>query len=81
MSGENAQAQSGSKARRDSTNDMPEMPEQDPYDLNEVLDEDGEPYFQPLDFERVIKKYADLGVDPREVSELTDSGDEALSSH
>lgn len=81
MSGYNAQAQSGSQARRDSTNDMPEMPEQDPYGLDEVLDDDGEPYFQPLDLERVFKKYADLGLDPREVSKLTDSDEEALPNH
>ena len=57
------------------------MPEQDPYDLNEVLDENGEPYFQPLDFERVIKKYADLGLDPREDSKFSDSDDEAQPNH
>ena len=81
MSGDDAQAQSGSKARRDSINDMPGMPEHDPYDLNEVLDDDGEPYFQPLDLERVIEKYADLGVDPRDISKFSDSGDEALPNH
>lgn len=68
MSGDNAEAQDGLKARRDSISDVPEVPEVDPYDVNEVLDEDGEPFFQPLDFERMIEKYADVGDD------LTENG-------
>ena len=32
-------------------------------DVPEVLDEDGKPYFEPLDMDRLCKKYADIGDD------------------
>ena len=32
-------------------------------DENEVLDEDGKPYFEPLDIDRMCKKYANFGDD------------------
>ena len=32
-------------------------------DETEVLDEDGKPYFEPLDMDRMCMKYADFGDD------------------
>lgn len=63
MSGDDAQAQSGSKARRDSINDLPKASEKDPYGLDEVLDEDGKPFFQPFDLDEMLEKYVDYGDD------------------
>lgn len=40
------------KARRESDTDVPEM-----------FDEDGKPFFEPLDMDRMSKKYADFGED------------------
>ena len=52
MSGANAKAQDP-KASRDSTDDLPE-----------VLDEDGKPFFEPhVDMDRMIRKYANFGDD------------------
>lgn len=40
----------------------PEVPDED-FDELEVLDEDGKPYFEPLEMNRLLKKFADLGPD------------------
>ena len=32
-------------------------------DLSEILDEDGKPYFEPLDMNKMAKKYASFGED------------------
>lgn len=50
-------------ARRDSIKDLPKMSERDPYGLDEVLDEDGNPYFQPFDLDEMLEKYVDYGDD------------------
>ncbi|KAL9074709.1 MAG: hypothetical protein Q9161_002078 [Pseudevernia consocians] len=49
-------AKGGLKARRDSMSDNDD-------DLAEVLDEDGKPFFEPLDMDRMSRKYADIGDD------------------
>lgn len=57
----------GARARRESVSDEHEMLDEDDNVLD-VLDEDGKPFFEPLDMDRVSRKYADFGEDLTEES-------------
>ena len=57
-----AKAEHGPKARTGSTSSTLEAHEEDDEGL-EVLDEDGKPYFEPLDMDRMALKYASMGPD------------------
>ena len=57
-----AKAEHEPKARTDSTSSALEAHEEDGEGL-EVLDEDGKPYFEPLDMDKMAIKYANMGPD------------------
>ena len=60
MSASNEEDRGGLEAKRTILNDaFGELDEGD--NLPEVLDEDGNPFFEPLDMDRMVKKYADIG--------------------
>ena len=69
MSEPNEEDQGGLEAKREILNNAFERLDED-YDLPEVLDEDGNPFFEPLDMDRMIKKYAELGDDFTEESDV-----------
>ena len=62
MSGSNEEDQGGLEAKGGSLSNAFEGLDEDD-DVLEVLDDDGHPFFEPLDIDRMIKKYADLGDD------------------
>ena len=59
-SGADANADEGLKLEGDSRSDAFKVDDKDDDGLDEVLDEDGKPYFEPLEMNRLCKKYADL---------------------
>ena len=67
MSGSNGEAQGGLEAKRDILSDAFGGLDEDD-NVPEVLDEDGNPFFEPLDMDRMAKKYADIGDDLTEES-------------
>ena len=60
MSGANAKAHNTIEAEGESTSDA--IAVLDEFE-DGVLDEDGKPYFEPLELDRLCKKYADFGDD------------------
>ena len=62
MSEADAEADDGPKSEGCGMSDAFKGPDGDDDDLEE-LDEDGKPYFEPLDIDRLCKKYADIGDD------------------
>lgn len=62
MSEADAKADDGSKAEGDSMSGAHERFDEDDDEL-QVFDEDGNPYFDPLDMDRLCLKYADMGDD------------------
>ena len=67
MSESNDEDQGELEAKREILNDAFEGLDDD-YNVPEVLDEDGKPFFEPLDMDGMIKKYAELGDDLTEES-------------
>ena len=59
MSGADASGGDGPKLEGDSKSDAFEVHDNDDDEL-ELLDEDGKPYFEPLELNRLCKKYADF---------------------
>ena len=52
-----------SKANADGMNGAAEVLDNEEDELPEILDEDGKPFFEPLDMDRMAKKYASWGQD------------------
>ena len=67
MSRPNEEDQSGLEAKREILSNAFEGLDEDD-NVPEVLDEDGNPFFEPLDMNRMIKKYANIGDDLTEGS-------------
>ena len=67
MSGSNEEDQGGLEAKGEILSNAFEGLDEDD-NVPEVLDEDGNPFFEPLDMDRMVKKYADIGDDLTEES-------------
>ena len=67
IGGSDEEDQGGLEAKREILNDAFEGLDDD-YNVPEVLDEDGNPFFEPLDMDRMIENYAELGDDLTEES-------------
>ena len=60
ISASNEEDQGGLDGKREILSNAFEGLDEDD-NVPEVLDEDGNPFFEPLDMDRMIKKYADIG--------------------
>ena len=69
MSGSNEEDQGGLEAKTEILNNAFEGLDEDD-NVPEVLDEDGNPFFEPLDMDSMIKKYADIKDDLTEESDV-----------
>ena len=69
MSGSDEEDQGGLGAKREIPSNAFEGLDED-YNVPEVLDEAGNPFFEPLDMDRMIKKYAERGDDLTEESDV-----------